>query len=88
MELDDYSNIYEDRDVNAEGCVIAKYLIHGCIQRRNESNGLGVYYGQREMLKNDVNSINEFFIDNIWKTLFESSYTDNGISIIMIKYFN
>ena len=39
------------------------------------------------MLKNDVNWINEFLIDNIWKTLFEFSYTDSGLSIIMIKYF-
>ena len=87
-EINYYTNIYGDRDVNAEGCVSAKYLIHGVIQIRNESTGLRVYYGLREMLKNDINSINEFFIDDIWKTLIEFSNTDNGLSIIMIKYFD
>ena len=55
MDIDGYSNIYGDRDVNAEGCITAKYVIHGGIQERNESTGLGVYYGLREILKIDVN---------------------------------
>ena len=38
-----------------EGCVAGKNLIDGGIQGRNESTGLGVYYGLREMLKNDFN---------------------------------
>jgi glutamate dehydrogenase (NAD(P)+) len=50
---DTYTNIYGDRDVNAEGCVTGKFLRHGGIQGRNESTGLGVYYGLREMLNND-----------------------------------
>ena len=55
MKVDDYTNIYEVRDGNAEGCVTAKYLTYGGIHRRNKSNGLGVYYELREMLKNDAN---------------------------------
>ena len=55
MEIDDYTNFYGDRDVNTEGCVAGKYLIHGGIQGRNESTDLEVYFGLREMLKNDVN---------------------------------
>ena len=51
MEIDDYTNTYGDRDVNTGGCVTGKYFIHGGIQQRNESTGLGVYYGLREMLK-------------------------------------
>ena len=35
LEIDDYMNIYGDRDDNTEGCVTAKYFIHGAIQRRN-----------------------------------------------------
>ena len=50
---DTYQNIYGDKDVNAEGCVTGKFLRHGGIQGRNESTGLGVYYGIREMLNND-----------------------------------
>ena len=58
MEIDDYTNIYGDRDFFTEGCVAGKYLIDGGIQGRNESTGLGVYYRLREMLKNDFNWIN------------------------------
>ena len=55
MEIDDYMNIYGNWDVNAEGCVTAKYLMHRGIQGRNESTCFGIYCGLREMLKNDVN---------------------------------
>jgi glutamate dehydrogenase (NAD(P)+) len=47
---DTYTNIFGDKDINAEGCVTGKFLRHGGIQGRNESTGLGVYYGIREML--------------------------------------
>jgi glutamate dehydrogenase (NAD(P)+) len=47
---DTYTNIYGDRDINAEGCVTGKFIRHGGINGRNESTGLGVYYGIREML--------------------------------------
>lgn len=50
---DTYTAIYGDRDINAEGCVTGKYLRHGGIQGRNESTGLGVYYGIRELLNRD-----------------------------------
>lgn len=50
---DTYTNIYGDRDINAEGCVTGKFLRHGGIQGRPESTGLGVYYGIREMLNRE-----------------------------------
>eukprot|EP00345_Euplotes_harpa_P018467 CAMPEP_0168334432 /NCGR_PEP_ID=MMETSP0213-20121227/10265_1 /TAXON_ID=151035 /ORGANISM="Euplotes harpa, Strain FSP1.4" /LENGTH=519 /DNA_ID=CAMNT_0008339077 /DNA_START=102 /DNA_END=1661 /DNA_ORIENTATION=+ len=50
---DTYTSIYGDTDINCEGCVTGKFLRHGGIQGRNESTGLGVFYGIREMLNND-----------------------------------
>jgi glutamate dehydrogenase (NAD(P)+) len=50
---DTYTNIFGDKDINAEGCVTGKFLRHGGIQGRNESTGLGVYYGIREMLNRE-----------------------------------
>eukprot|EP00343_Euplotes_focardii_P006684 CAMPEP_0205821318 /NCGR_PEP_ID=MMETSP0206-20130828/6675_1 /ASSEMBLY_ACC=CAM_ASM_000279 /TAXON_ID=36767 /ORGANISM="Euplotes focardii, Strain TN1" /LENGTH=498 /DNA_ID=CAMNT_0053116711 /DNA_START=74 /DNA_END=1570 /DNA_ORIENTATION=+ len=47
---DTYTNIYGDKDINCEGCVTGKFLGHGGIRGRQESTGLGVYYGIREML--------------------------------------
>ena len=51
---DTYTQIYGEKDINAEGCVTGKYLRHGGIQGRPESTGLGVYYGIRELInRND-----------------------------------
>lgn len=50
---DTYTQIYGDKDINAEGCVTGKFLRHGGIQGRPESTGLGVYYGIRELINRD-----------------------------------
>jgi glutamate dehydrogenase (NAD(P)+) len=50
---DTYSTIYGDKDINAEACCTGKYLSHGGIKGRQESTGLGVYYGIRELLGRD-----------------------------------
>eukprot|EP00344_Euplotes_crassus_P011228 CAMPEP_0196994352 /NCGR_PEP_ID=MMETSP1380-20130617/647_1 /TAXON_ID=5936 /ORGANISM="Euplotes crassus, Strain CT5" /LENGTH=493 /DNA_ID=CAMNT_0042409693 /DNA_START=63 /DNA_END=1544 /DNA_ORIENTATION=- len=47
---DTYTSIYGDKDINAEGCVTGKFKRHGGISGRQESTGLGCYYGIRELL--------------------------------------
>jgi glutamate dehydrogenase (NAD(P)+) len=47
---DTYTNVYGEKDINAEGCVTGKHLSQGGIEGRTESTGLGVFYGIRELL--------------------------------------
>jgi len=49
---DTYTNIYGEKDINAEGCVTGKHISQGGIAGRTESTGLGVFYGIRELLNN------------------------------------
>jgi glutamate dehydrogenase (NAD(P)+) len=52
---DTYQSMYGEDDINSEACATGKFLSQGGIQGRQESTGLGVYYGTRKML-----SINSF----------------------------
>jgi glutamate dehydrogenase (NAD(P)+) len=48
---DEYVNIHGHKEINAEGCCTGKFIGQGGIDGRNESTGLGVYYGVKELMK-------------------------------------
>jgi glutamate dehydrogenase (NAD(P)+) len=49
---DTYTTLYGEKDVNAVGCVTGKSVSQGGIDGRQESTGLGVFYGIREAVNN------------------------------------
>ena len=49
---DTYATLYGEKDVNSVGCVTGKSVAQGGIDGRQESTGLGVYYGIREAVNN------------------------------------
>lgn len=51
---DTYVTLFGERDVNALACVTGKSVNQGGIQGRKESTGLGVFYGIREALSNEI----------------------------------
>ena len=50
---DEYVSLRGQTDINAEACCTGKFIGQGGIQGRNESTGLGVYYGVRTLMKID-----------------------------------
>lgn len=51
---DTYKTFYGTTDINTLGCVTGKSVNQGGIQGRVESTGLGVFYGIREALSNEI----------------------------------
>ena len=50
--MDTYQTIHGQSDINSEACVTGKFLGRGGIAGRQESTGLGVFYGIRDLLNN------------------------------------
>lgn len=50
---DQYTMMFGDTDINAEGCCTGKFINQGGIQGRAESTGLGLYYAMRELLQTE-----------------------------------
>eukprot|EP00997_Jenningsia_sp_PLL12_P008471 NODE_524_length_1645_cov_100.796992_g435_i0.p1 GENE.NODE_524_length_1645_cov_100.796992_g435_i0~~NODE_524_length_1645_cov_100.796992_g435_i0.p1 ORF type:complete len:138 (+),score=32.42 NODE_524_length_1645_cov_100.796992_g435_i0:670-1083(+) len=48
---DQYTFMHGHKEINAEGCATGKFIHQGGIDGRNESTGLGVYYGVKELMK-------------------------------------
>jgi glutamate dehydrogenase (NAD(P)+) len=51
---DTYNTLYGEKDVNANACVTGKSVSSGGVEGRTESTGLGVYYGIREVISNEI----------------------------------
>ena len=51
---DTYNTLYGEKDVNASACVTGKSVSAGGVEGRTESTGLGVYFGIREVLSNEI----------------------------------
>jgi glutamate dehydrogenase (NAD(P)+) len=51
---DTYNFLYGEKDVNAVACVTGKSVSGGGVEGRTESTGLGVYYGIREVVNNEL----------------------------------
>jgi glutamate dehydrogenase (NAD(P)+) len=97
---DTYVTLIGESDVNSVGCCTGKSVIHGGIDGRTESTGLGVYYGIREALNNkdlserydfDIGVTDkEFIVQGFGNVGFWASrfLTKNGAKLIGVVEWN